>query len=502
MIASAKKLTVSKTLFLSHLLLALVIIGGMSVARYESEWYRQVNFSATLAKQSLQSQIHPFSAAVGGINYAAMTLPSTIDTLSAIENMLFVEISGVSDFSRKSVVVRYVPNQSKVWRADLASDEVKQSADRVNKLTGMLKLVESYNTLQVRKLNYLLERAKAEQRLLANSVRKEETFELKWEKPTTFSPYYSLDESTYTLHVLLPLRNQNGGSIWAVFDAQELRDFKQSLTYSIVLEALIALSLASLVVYWVAYWIVRPLKRLADSMSKTVNYRSLDGFPELERSDEIGQLAQAYRGLLLKIDQQLDSLRAKSDADSLTGLGSRYKYSHAASTYIERNLRAGKAVGLLICDIDNFKAYNDIYGHMQGDKALVTVAAQLQSKLTNVDLAFRYGGEEFVILCCRRDKAELERVGEQMRRAVEEVNLSHSGNAGYGRITISIGGSLAQLSQAQNEVADFDAMVESLFSTADKALYECKKAGRNRTAWASVFYPVQSGSYPLLGCKK
>ena len=487
MIALAKRLTVSQTLFVSHLLLALLIISGMSVARYESEWYRQIRFSAALAKQSLQPQVHMFSTAVSGVNYATMTLPSTIETLSSIENVMFVEVRGQSDYANQLVAVRYIPKTKTVWRADVASDEMTNSNARISKLETLLEQVEYHNTLESRKLNYLLKKARSEHRLLENSDVMSESYSLDWQKPLGIEDHYFLDGTNYALHVVLPLRNQNGGSIWAVFDAKELAHFKAALTRSIASEALIALFLAFSAVYWVAYWIVRPLKNLASSMGNPICYRSLDELPELERSDEIGQLARAYRSLLLKIDQQLDSLRAKSDADSVTGLGSRYKYSRTALPYIERHINSGKVVGLMICDIDNFKAYNDIYGHMQGDKALVSVASCLQAPLTNVDMAFRYGGEEFVILCHRHDRRELERVSELLRRSVENINLIHSGNPDYKKITVSIGGALAHIDSLNSDTIEYTELVESLFTTADRALYECKRLGRNRSAWASVF---------------
>lgn len=502
MIALAKRLTVSQTLFLSHLLLALLIISGMSVARYQSEWHRQVNFSAVLAKQSLQSQIHMFSTAVSRENYASMTLSSTVDTLSAIENALFVEVSGTSDYSDKSITVRYIPSARAVWRTDVVRGEMTASIEHINKLEERLKRVEYHNTLESRKLNYLLEKARSEHRLLENSDAMAASSSVDWQKPSSVKEDYFLDDKKYVLHVVLPLRNKNGGSIWAVFDAQELKDVRSTLTDSIALEALIALLVALSIVFWVAHWIVHPLKNLAKSMGGSVSYRNLGALPELDRHDEIGQLAQAYRGLLLKIDQQLDSLRAKSDADSLTGLGSRYKYARTATSYIQRNVSKGKVVGLMICDIDNFKAYNDIYGHMQGDNALVNVATQLQAPLTNVDMAFRYGGEEFVILCCRHNRNELERVSELLRRSVENSDLLHSGNPIFKKITVSIGASFAHIDSLNSDDIDFQQLVESLFTTADNALYESKRAGRNRSAWANVFSTKVTVIYSKVRAKR
>ncbi|MDA0147796.1 GGDEF domain-containing protein [Vibrio sp. LaRot3] len=487
MINVVKRLSINQMLLVSHLLLALLIISGLSMARFDSEWHRQIDYSASLAKQSLHPHVNTFSTAVSGINYANLTMPQTIEALAVVDDILFVDIQGTSDYSGQSVHVRYLPIDKEVWRADVEPQEIASAQQRVEKLTALLKEVESFNTIKTRKLSYLLNKAQAEYQALTQSYSQEKTATVKWQKPTSTDDNYFLQEQGYLLHVLLPLRNKNGGELWAVIDASKLADIKLTLMKDIVFEALLAVVLSVAVVLWATHWVVAPLKNLAKSMSGEETYSNIKDLPELTRSDEIGQLAQAYKGLLLKIDRQMNSLRAKSDADPLTGLGSRYKYARTSQPYIKNNVLQGKYVGLMIIDIDNFKAFNDIYGHMQGDAALATVACHVQKALTNVDMAFRYGGEEFVVLCARHDRNELERVGELVRRAIEDLNVEHVGNGQHGKITISIGGALAQKEALGKEESTYEHLVESLFATADKALYECKSAGRNRVAWASVF---------------
>ena len=487
MITMVKRLSINQMLFTSHLCLALLIIAGLSLTRYESEWDRQVDYSAAFANQTLQSQVHFFSTSVSGMNYANLTMPSTLGHLTPIDDLQFVEINGVSDYSGKTVHVRYVPKHNKVWRVDVVQQDLDIVQAQVLKLEALLKRVETHNTIETRKLNYLLGKARSEYDALKNSYQLASDEIVAWDKPQGSIGSFYLDEQRYVLHVELPLRNKNGGYIWAVFDASQLADIRKTLIREIGFEAIVALLLAICLAYWVTIWIVSPLKNLAKSMNSETRYHGINDLVELERHDEIGQLARAYKGLLIKVDQQFDSLRAKSDADSLTGLGSRYKYSRTALPYIQKNIQQGKFVGLMICDIDNFKAYNDIYGHMKGDKALADVAGKLQNALTNVDMAFRYGGEEFVILCARHDRDELERTSELLRRAVEQLALDHVGNAEYGKVTVSIGGALAQRDSLHRCDDGFEELVESLFSTADRTLYECKRSGRNRVAWASVF---------------
>ena len=482
-----KRLSINQMLFMSHLCLVLLVIAGLSITRYESEWQRQVDYSAAFANQALQSQVHFFSTSVAGVNYANLTIPSIVEHLASVNDLQFIEVKGISDYSAQEVHIRYLPAYGKVWRANVTPQELQSSRDRVASLQAMLKSVETHNTLKVRKLNYLLLNARAEYRSLLKSSDLAQSEVIEWSKPLDTNQGFFLDEHRYLLNIEIPLRNQNGGYIWAVFDASKLAAIKKNIIREIGFEAIVALLLVICIAYWVTYFIVAPLKNLAVSMNSGARYKTMKELDELHREDEIGQLARAYKGLLMKIDQQLDSLRAKSDADLLTGLGSRYKYSRTALPYIQQNVLRGKYVGLLICDIDNFKAYNDLYGHMAGDDALANVAGQLQQRLTNVDMAFRYGGEEFVILCARHDREELERTSELLRRAVEQLAIDHVGNGDYGKVTVSIGGALAQRDSLHRCDAGFEELVESLFSTADRTLYECKRAGRNRVAWASVF---------------
>ncbi|EGU45950.1 putative diguanylate cyclase (GGDEF domain) [Vibrio ichthyoenteri ATCC 700023] len=487
MITVIKRLSINQMLFMSHLCLVLLVIAGLSFTRYESEWQRQVDYSAALANQALQSQVHFFSTSVAGVNYANLTMASVVERLASIDDLEFIEVKGVSDYSSQEVYVRYIPTYGKVWRANVTDQDLQLSYERVTRLKAQLKTVETHNTIEVRKLNYLLVKAQAERDSLTNSNKLALNEEIRWLRPLSNDERFYLDEQSYLLNIEIPLRNNNGGYIWAVFDASKLAAIKKNIIREIGFEAIAALLLVICIAYWVTHRIVSPLKNLAISMNSGARYKTMKDLDELNREDEIGQLARAYKGRLMKIDQQLDSLRAKSDADLLTGLGSRYKYSRTALPYIQQNVLRGKYVGLMICDIDNFKAYNDIYGHMAGDDALASVAGQLQSKLTNVDMAFRYGGEEFVILCARHDREELERSSELLRRAIEQLAIEHIGNADYGRVTVSIGGALAQRNSLHRCDAGFEELVESLFSTADKTLYECKRTGRNRVAWASVF---------------
>jgi len=118
-------------------------------------------------------------------------------------------------------------------------------------------------------------------------------------------------------------------------------------------------------------------------------------------------------------------------------------------------------------DVDHFKSINDRFGHAAGDEALRRIADLLSGSLRQDDKFFRYGGEEFVVLCHRLDHSSALGLAERLRRAIEGADLSAPGDT----VTISVG-----VATAPDDGGDLD----SLFATADARLYAAKDAGRNR----------------------
>jgi diguanylate cyclase (GGDEF)-like protein len=135
--------------------------------------------------------------------------------------------------------------------------------------------------------------------------------------------------------------------------------------------------------------------------------------------------------------------------------------------------------GLLMIDIDNFKKYNDHYGHLQGDDCLRAVAqaiaAAVSTDNTRVcnDAAFaaRYGGEEFAVVLPLASAERTESLAKALVSAISALGIAHEKNADWGCVTISVGG--AHLPEASNKISD-------LFRAADACLYQAKDRGRNR----------------------
>jgi two-component system cell cycle response regulator len=157
--------------------------------------------------------------------------------------------------------------------------------------------------------------------------------------------------------------------------------------------------------------------------------------------------------------------------DALTGLYSRrYMESHL-STLIEQAAGRNKPLSVLIVDIDYFKAINDTHGHDAGDDVLREFALRLKKSIRGIDLACRYGGEEFVIVMPETDMAVATVVAERLRRRIATEPFSVGQDRGKIEVTISIG--IAAINGAEDAAP-------ALLKRADQALYRAKRDGRNR----------------------
>jgi len=161
--------------------------------------------------------------------------------------------------------------------------------------------------------------------------------------------------------------------------------------------------------------------------------------------------------------------------DSLTGLANRRRFDERLKEEWARAYRDRSSLGLLMIDVDHFKAYNDEYGHPAGDACLRVVAKTIAAEVQRVgDLAARYGGEEFVMLLPNTDAAGCARVGERIRNAIHDAGLVHASNPAGPCVTVSIGGATCR--PAFERTAGTGSLVEA----ADRALYAAKDAGRDR----------------------
>ncbi|RZI45036.1 diguanylate cyclase [Herbaspirillum sp. HC18] len=176
---------------------------------------------------------------------------------------------------------------------------------------------------------------------------------------------------------------------------------------------------------------------------------------------------------LQKANRELHSL---SRHDPLTGLANRRHFDELKEVEFRRAQRADWPLSVLMCDIDEFKRYNDTYGHAQGDRCLITIANCLAPLFSRAgDLLARLGGEEFAVLLPNTGPEQARALAERIRQTVWDAGLPHSSSSVADRVTISIG--IACLKHGLHK--DFDALLQD----ADLALYRAKN-GRNRSVMA------------------
>ena len=174
----------------------------------------------------------------------------------------------------------------------------------------------------------------------------------------------------------------------------------------------------------------------------------------------------------LKLRQAQAHLAQLSQIDGLTTIANRRRFDEALVVEWRRNLRMGTSLALLLADIDYFKQYNDLHGHLAGDDCLKRVAIAFSTAMRRpTDLTARYGGEEFVALLGDTDAEGALRVADAMRRKVEQLMIPHGGSP-HPCVTVSCGIAVA--------VPSDDSSPEDLVMRADRKLYEAKAAGRNR----------------------
>lgn len=170
-------------------------------------------------------------------------------------------------------------------------------------------------------------------------------------------------------------------------------------------------------------------------------------------------------------------LEEMAHRDELTGLGNRAALRDRLAAVRSRIDRLGTCYGLLMLDIDHFKAINDRLGHFAGDDVLRRVAEAIHAATRAADGAFRFGGEEFIAIVELAGPDAVTVVAERIRRAVEALGINHPANGAFANVTVSIGGCVVDRRR-------LGAPDEAWFQAADAALYVAKRQGRNRTVIA------------------
>jgi two-component system, cell cycle response regulator len=188
---------------------------------------------------------------------------------------------------------------------------------------------------------------------------------------------------------------------------------------------------------------------------------------ELAEGSDNPETAGKIRELKRYYNQKRDSLSDMAFRDQLTGLFNRRYFDQKLQEEVDRSARYGRPLSLVMGDIDQFKGYNDDFGHQKGDEVLRTVADLLKASCRSSDVAARYGGEEMVLILPETDAEGALRVAEKARKIIE----ARAGDAADRTVTISMG--ITSFGPGADGPAE-------LIAAADRALYKAKNEGRNR----------------------
>lgn len=226
-------------------------------------------------------------------------------------------------------------------------------------------------------------------------------------------------------------------------------------------------------------------RRLGQELAEQARLREKISAANLRLEDNV-------RERTAELEEANRKLADLSTTDGLTGLANRRRFDETLQSEWQRARRQGLPLAVAMIDVDQFKLYNDHFGHQAGDECLRRIAAVLRTCIhRSGDLIARYGGEEFVVILpgLNADKALI--LGENIRCAVQAENLVHTTQSNTGVITVSIGISARLPKSGQG--------ADDLLREADMAMYEAKRRGRNLVVTCCRDGKTQAGMFGISG---
>lgn len=214
----------------------------------------------------------------------------------------------------------------------------------------------------------------------------------------------------------------------------------------------------------------QPITQLVQGMRHIGSSKDYSTMLHTDRTDEFGELYQGFNAMLREVRVRDEKLSHLATTDPLTGLANRRFVLETMQTLAAQSERNQTPLGVILLDVDHFKQVNDTYGHPVGDLILQQVAHLLQASIRAYDIAARFGGEEFLVLCADTDVPTTVQVAERIRTVVAEHVFTTPQGATL-RVTVSLG--------VQASITTPQAMMQ-LIEAADQALYQAKQTGRNR----------------------
>jgi len=256
--------------------------------------------------------------------------------------------------------------------------------------------------------------------------------------------------------------------------------------------SLAGLLLAVPLAYFVVRCVVVPLNGLS-RLVRRFAAGDLDARSSVRRSDEIGELSDAFNTMadelthkhdqILRLNADLEErvqqrtrqLRELASRDPLTGLYNRRHFSEVLTARFSESVRYGAELSCLMMDLDDFKTVNDRFGHKTGDDVLILAARTITSQLRAADVAARFGGDEFIVLLPQTDAERAAVVAERVyAKFKQELAEQHP------QVSVSISIGIASVADTESETG------EGLTHVADDALYQAKSLGKSRIVMASA----------------
>ncbi|MEN6316881.1 MAG: diguanylate cyclase [Clostridiaceae bacterium] len=205
-----------------------------------------------------------------------------------------------------------------------------------------------------------------------------------------------------------------------------------------------------------------------NNMEASLNYHKLYVYHNQQlQKDRLNQITE---GIKLRI--KTEEIRQQSEFDPLTGIPNRRRFVQFINSEWELSKLQNKPLSIIMLDIDFFKEFNDIYGHPEGDKCLISITACLAGLLKNNYLLARYGGDELITVLPNTSLAEAAEFAEAMRQAVLNEKICHSRSTVSDYVTITLG--------VASAVPSDNLKPDDFIKQADDALYDAKRRGRNK----------------------
>ena len=291
--------------------------------------------------------------------------------------------------------------------------------------------------------------------------------ELRLFTPPRYLRNFNNDQGKPIVGVAIPFKNLPWGLVIEQ-SAEEVFAEVIRLRDRIALMAVLFALIIGLSASFVVRQILIPLGTLMQGVLRVSN-GELDISLDIKRNNEFGIVIGMFNTMVKRLKQSQQELELLATTDTLTRLANRKQVMVSLKQHIEYYRRHFTEFSILLIDIDFFKTVNDTHGHLTGDAVLFQMAQIFMDELRTIDIAGRYGGEEFLIILGQTDIPKAVSTAERIRKKVEQHSFTNDDITLH--LTISIG--VAGITQGD----DTD---NSLIGRADRALYEAKASGRNR----------------------